>query len=155
MIYVTIPSGMVFKKIAVQQNNSNETEQISDCFVTPEEGTIIDLQNLVKEALRTNSRRKNCINLKDITIYLNKPPATSELFLAYTPNHNGKHPTEIEPKVITGREAHQYDPKQYTRYGSFWYQQIHLSADRQSEIEEKMSEQKANRRHIGYSPLST
>ncbi|KTD03566.1 permease [Fluoribacter gormanii] len=155
MIYLTIPSGMVFKKVAVQTNNSSEAEQISDCFVNPEEGTVIELQNLVKEALRSNSGRKNCISLKDITIYLNKPPATSELFLAYTPNHNGKHPTEIEPKVITGREAQKYDPKQHTSYGSFWYQQIHLSADKQLEIEEKMSEQKANRRHIGDSPMST
>ncbi|WP_165482274.1 hypothetical protein [Fluoribacter gormanii] len=37
MIYLTIPSGMVFKKVAVQTNNSSEAEQISDCFVNPEE----------------------------------------------------------------------------------------------------------------------
>ncbi|QMT60121.1 permease [Legionella sp. PC997] len=153
MIYITIPPGMVFKRVTLEKNDFNGVEKLSDCFANQE--TIIDLQNLVKEALRTNTGRKNCIKLKDITIYLNTPPDTSESLLAYTPNHNGKYPTEIEPKVVTGHDAQKYDPKKYTQYGSFWYKQIYLTAEKQLDIQEKMLEQKADRRHIGDCPKST
>lgn len=148
MIYLSIPVGMVFRKVDIGA-------RIKDCFVDPQRGTVIELQDLVKDALRNNTGRKNHIDLKEFTIYLNTPPKTDDFFLAYIPNHNGKYPTAVEPEIVIGKSAQKYDPKHHTKYGSFWYKHMYLTAKQESEIEDKMLEQRENRRHIGSNPNAT
>ncbi|KTD41475.1 hypothetical protein [Legionella parisiensis] len=150
MIYLSIPTGMVFRKVATGA-------KIRDCLVDPKGGGVIELQDLVKEALRNNTGRKSCIELKEkgFTIYLKLPPNSDDSFLAYAPNHNGKYPTEVEPKIVSGKTVQKYDPKYDTRYGSFWHQNMYLTAKQELEIENKMLEQRENRRHIGNSPNAT
>ncbi|WP_454785761.1 hypothetical protein [Legionella sp. WA2024007413] len=41
MIYITIPPGMVFKRVTLEKNDLNGVEKLSDCFANQE--TIIDL----------------------------------------------------------------------------------------------------------------
>ncbi|HHF7368281.1 TPA: permease [Legionella bozemanae] len=149
MIYLSIPVGMVFRKVTTEA-------KIRDCFVDPKGGAVIELQDLVKEALRNNTGRKNRIEIeKGFTIYLNTPPNTDESFLTYVPNHNGKYPTAVEPKIISGKKTQKYDPKSHTRYGSFWHQHMFLTVEQEVEIEDKMLEQRENRRHSGNSPNAT
>lgn len=154
MIYLSIPSGMVFKKVTCDKGD-NSIDNTRDCFVDTKEGAVIELQDLIKEALRTNKGHKKSIQLKEFTIHLKKPPNTDESFLAYSPNHNGKYPTEIEPKLVKGKDARKYDPKQYTSYGSFWYRETVLTSERQLEIKEKRLAQKNDRRHTGDNPKPT
>ncbi|MCE0723568.1 MULTISPECIES: permease [Legionella] len=150
MIYLSIPVGMVFRKMS-------SGVRIRDCFVDPQKGTVIELQDLVKEALRNNTGRKSHVVLKEneFTIYLSTPPNTDDSFLAYVPNHNGKYPTAVKPEIVSGKSAQKYDPKYNTKYGSFWYQQILLTTEQELEIEDKMLEQRENRRHTGSSPNAT
>lgn len=145
MIYLSIPYGMVFKKVVL---NGIET----DCFVDPlQVMNKIPLQELVKNVLRTNSGRKREIPLAEFTIYTRYPPNEDRLFLAYEPNQNGKLPS-LNYELVNGRE------KQRIVYGhcsSAWFLLVPLSSSRRQEVEEARDEQRANRRHYGDSPCST
>ncbi|MCW8397597.1 permease [Legionella sp. PATHC038] len=154
MIYISIPPGKAFKKIVVEMDEHNNAKTFKDCFVDLEDGSIIELQDLIKEALQ-NTKRKSEINLKAFTIYLKKPPATEDSFLSYTPNHNGKYPTDVEPEIVIGKNVQKYNPAAQTKYGSFWHRQLFLTTDKQSEITAKMEAQKQDRRHVGDSPKAT
>ena len=148
MIYLSIPKGMKYKQINVT------IELAKDYFIDPE-GIIekIALQDLVKEALKNNTGRLHEIKLKEFTIYLRKPPSTDEFFLKYTPNHNGKYSTTVQPELIQGSLAQ--NPPTTTQYGSFWFQQIPLSEEKMNEVLEARKEQSQNRRHTGSSPKAT
>ncbi|KTD09230.1 Permease [Legionella gratiana] len=154
MIYLTIPKGMVFKKITTEDQDK-KTSEIRDCFIDATGKNIIELQDLVKDALRTNTGRKKCIKLDQFTIYLRTPPNTDEPFLAYNPNHNGRYPTATEPEYVIGKNAQKYDPKIYSSYGTFWSHHMYLTRSQEIELEEKRLAQKENRRHYGDCPLPT
>ncbi|MCW8410456.1 permease [Legionella sp. PATHC035] len=153
MIYLSIPPGKVFKKV-IEIDEHGSPKDAKDCFVDLEDGSIIELQDLIKEALQ-NTRRKSEITLKAFTIYLKTPPATEDSFLAYTPNHNGKYSTDVEPEIVIGKNVQKYNPGAQTKYGSFWYSQLFLITDKQLEIAAKMKAQKQDRRHVGDSPKPT
>lgn len=148
-MYISIPKEMIFQKVTSEKNTR-------DCFVDPtKKRDPIELQSLLKEALRTNTGHHKIIKLKEFTIYLRTPPNKKEIFLEYSPCHNGKDPTSTDPKLISGHLAQKYDPSKHSRYGMFWYQQIELSSAKQEVITDKMLEQRENRRHSGNSPLAT
>lgn len=154
MIYLTIPKGMTFRQITTVTEDK-KTSETRDCLVDTTGKNIIELQSLVKDALRTNTGRKKSIELKDFTIYLRIPPNTDAQFLEYIPNHNGRYPTKTEPKLVIGKEAQKYDPKVYSSYGTFWSHHTFLTNSQKLELEEKRLAQKENRRHYGDSPLPT
>lgn len=154
MIYLTIPKGMVFEKIN-SENQDKKTLATRDCFIDVSREKIIDLQSLVKDALRTNTGRKATIELKELTIYLRMPPDNEELFLAYDPNHNGKYPTATKPEYVIGKDAQKFDPKRFARYGTFWSDYAILTPTQKIELAEKRIAQRENRRHYGDCPLPT
>ncbi|KTC79405.1 hypothetical protein [Legionella cherrii] len=153
MIYLSIPPGKVFKKV-VEIDEHGCPKEAKDCFVDLEDGSIIELQDLIKSALQ-NMGRKSHITLEAFTIYLKTPPNTEDYFLAYTPNHNGKYPTEVEPEVVMGKNVQKYNPGAHTKYGSFWHSELYLKAEKKLQVAEKMLEQKENRQHVGDSPNPT
>ncbi len=149
MIYISIPKGMEFKQIT----NDIETR---DFFVDPQ-GKLpqIDLQELVKEALRHNSGRLKTIELKEFSIYTRVPPKVGDYFLKYVPNNNGKLATKDPVTLVMGVTEQKFQPQSHTRYGMFWDQTLYLDPERKKEILDKRMEQKHNRRHDGDSPKST
>lgn len=151
MIYLTIPNGMKFEQIVEKIDGLNVSR---DFFIDPS-GTSprIDLQKLVQNAIRENSGRKKCIQLKEFTIYMRQPPYKDELFLVYTPNRNGKLATETPISLVNGRTMPRKRPD--TKYGSFWDREHQFTQEKRAEIEKKREEQRHDRRHDGDSPKAT
>jgi len=148
-MYLSIPKGMKFKQIT-------EGNITSDYFVDPEGvRPNIALQELVKEALRTNNGRSKCINLAQFSIYTRKPPFSSEEFLEYIPNQNGKYATKDEVKLISGISTKKYNPAEYTGPGTVWCSQFYRTEAQLQEIAGARQAQRDNRRHVGDCPLAT
>ncbi len=154
IMYLSIPPGKVFRKVDVRTDAHSEPS-MKDCFVDLNDDSIIVLQDLIKDALKSHRRGGNIITLKEFTIYLKTPPNTDDSFLTYTPNHNGKHPTDVTPQVVVGKNVQKYNPAAHTKYGSFWHGALHLPPEKRLLVEQKMLAQKEDRQHIGDSPKAT
>lgn len=145
-MYLSIPKGMIYEQKVINK-------VATDYFVDPtEKRPPIELQALVKEALRDNNRRKKVIELEEFTIYLKNPPHESEMYLKYTPNHNGKFATTCKTELIDGRSASAIYRSQP---GCLWFQAAPLSKERLEEVLVARDEQRENRRHTGDSPCPT
>ena len=145
-MYLSIPIGMKYEQIA-------ENESQRDYFVDPN-GVLprIDIQKVLKEALRTNTGRAKHIELGEFTIYRVKPPYRDESFLHYIPNCNGRHATKEAIELVNGTS---FPPPQQTRYGTFWFQALPLDPTTLEGILERRAEQREDRRHSGDSPKPT
>lgn len=145
MLYIEIPEGMVFTKKAVFERRYN-IHQLHDFLIDPQNiRKPIDLQNVVKEALRDKPRYE-ASSVKELIIHFRLPNKPGCQFLRYAPNHNGALPTQEEPTIIRGNTP---TPSSY--HGA-WFSQIPLSSERLAQIEVKRDEQRHNRRHDGDSP---
>jgi len=154
-MYISIPQGMIFKKIT----SNGKTR---DCFIDENDflepgksRPVIELQQIVKDFLQNNRGRVKKKEFPQFTIYTKEPPATLDYFLEYTPNNNGKNPTSIEPKAVQGVDAQKYHPENHSRSGTFWYQQTELSAKKLEQVKEDREEERKNRQHIGDSNKPT
>ena len=154
MIYITIPKATAFRKIitATPDEKGVVHDKIRDCFVNPETQETIELQEWVKDALRTRPRNAVCVINKHFTVYF-KLPIRQEEFLAYAPNNNGKDPTLVVPQIIKGATAVVKNP--VISADRSWIQSTLLSPGRLAQVTEKRNEQRENRRHTGDSPLPT
>lgn len=157
MIYLTIPKGMVFAKVPLKDGKIDEEHgEIKDCFVDPTgDMPVINIQDQIHKALRTNHKHSREIQLQGFTMCLREPPKTINHVLKYDPCNNGKYPTKSEPIKNSALSFQKYDPRMYSHYGTRWYQHAHLSEEREEQIKEEMLEQKYNRRHEGDDPNPT
>lgn len=146
MIYISIPSNMIFQQLDI-------SDEIIDCFVDKDDDTrIIKLQHILKELLRVNKRYCKVIEQGTFTVFLKNPPYDEMIYLAYVPNQNAKLPTSTDPYLVSGIQANKFRPQNQTRYGQFWSSYIPLSYEREQEIIERRKEQKENRLKIGDNP---
>lgn len=146
MIYITLPTNMIFQKL-------NLRDEAIDCLVDKDDDTrIIRLQPIIKEVLKENTHHPKVIDRGDFIIFLKTPPYDETLYLAYTPNRNGKFPTEKEPYLISGIKANNFRPQNKTRYGEFWNNYASLSKKQEQELLVQRQEQKDNRTKTGDSP---
>lgn len=158
MIYIKFPKGWTFEKKEIGGEPTDILKRTLD------KGTeIINLQHIIKECLRHKKRYAKSVSIKgeetkgeEITIYFRHPPFTTDVFLKYLPNNNGKFPS-TETHNIQGFNA---KPKYVTtHYGSLWFQNDDtrgiMTAERLQEVIEKAKEIQDNRRHIGDAPKAT
>lgn len=148
-MYLSIPRGMKYEQIV-------SDDIAKDYFVDPEDKLPkIDIQKLLKDALRANTGRKKSIELNEFTIYIYSPPNDEETYLKYIPHKNGKEAMQIKPEEVKGYSAQRHSTMHYTSNGQTWCSQFHLSEKRREEIDAKREAQRENRRHYGDCPLST
>ncbi|MFT4059308.1 MAG: hypothetical protein QM652_07150 [Legionella sp.] len=155
MIYISIPNNWVF-----DNTTYNFDALVDGSKETPK---IINLQELVKEWLRTKKRHVSLFTFdlqqthnEVITVYCKRPPDTEDIFIQYFPNQNGKqkstHALEVKGKDVQGT-------KPVHVVGSLWHQiPENLSAvslERLDEVRRRSTEQKYNRQHIGNCPSAT
>ncbi|KTD66242.1 hypothetical protein [Legionella spiritensis] len=166
MIYITIPEGWHFTTRKVGEEDKDVL--VDDLNEDNESVKVINLQEIVRTSLHHKSRKETSKTIRDaethdcaITIYFRKPPDTSDLFLRYEPNRNGKLPadktSDKKPMLVKGSSTHTHMAN--PGYGRLWWQnpdnQARLSAKRLAKVEEKSMEQKEDRRHTGDSPKAT
>lgn len=144
MLFLEIPTGMIYKKIKMIDNGLEKEE---DIFVAKNgNDEFISIQKAVKTFLNYH---KNTAEVNGLHLYKKKPFIWSEL-LEYRPVRNGKEPSDHVVTIYNSKSCYRsiYNP-------SWWAANVPLTENRLSELTQKRIEQRDNRRHIGNSPSAT
>ena len=156
-VYIGIPSDWLYKP-------AEDPEQYPgrhDMLINPTNQQQVDVQTLVKEALRERKPRgiafKQCKDDKtglEFTIYYKRPPNTEDNFLEYTPANNGKKASKQKASFVSGSDRQISQSSITAVSGTLWYRSStgYVSEEKKKELDKKAEEQRLARRKIGDSP---